>query len=220
MKYNLEHTDSFVHLQFQKSVRMLSSAILNGGMQRANHFINLRVDANFNGECTNFENPKTTLKNLANHHGWQGTCVGMMTAANMTSFAQSEYQAEGIWIRALITSGLSNARCAGDIADYQRMSEQPRKTGTINILVLTNAYLTDSAMVECIMMITEAKSACLQQRNEKSKVSNCIATGTGTDSTAIACGTSTQIKYCGKHTLFGELLAKAVIDALTQSLNN
>ncbi len=151
-------------------------------------------------------------------NNWKGICVGMMTAANMTSLAQSEQQIENVWIRAFITAGLSNARCAGDTADYQQISEEPKKAGTINILVLTNACLTDSAMVECIMMITEAKSACLQQLNEKSKVSNCIATGTGTDSTAIACGTSTKVAYCGKHTIFGELLAKTVICALRESL--
>ncbi len=217
MRYSLEHTNSFVHLHFNKPVRMLSSAILNGGFQQADHFVNLRVDANFKGE-TNFENPRTTLTDLANLNHWQGTCVGMMTAANMSSLAQSEQKADDIWIRAFVTAGLSNARCAGDIADYQKMIAIPPKTGTINILVLTNACLTDNAMVECIMMITEAKAACLQQLKEKSRVSNRIATGTGTDSTAIASGDAATIEYCGKHTLFGELLAKAVIEALQQSL--
>ncbi len=33
MRYSLEHTDSFVHLQFQEPVKMLSSAIWNGGVR-------------------------------------------------------------------------------------------------------------------------------------------------------------------------------------------
>ncbi len=127
MHYSLEHTDSFVHLQFQQPVKMLSSAILNGGLQMADHFINLHVDANFNG-ATDFENPKTTLMRLANTQCWQGNCVGMMTAANMTSLAQSGQQIENIWIKAFITAGLSNARCAGDTADYQQIGEVPEKT--------------------------------------------------------------------------------------------
>lgn len=218
MLYTLNHTNNFVHLGFYQPVKMLSSAILNGGMQIANHFVNLRVDANFKGERTDFESPQTTLSNLAKSNHWQGTCVGMMTAANMESFAQCELQAEGIWIKALITAGLSNARCAGDIADYKQITATPNKTGTINILVLTNANLPNNAMVECIAMITEAKVACLQQLGEKSKVSNHFATGTGTDATAIACGSSAEVAYCGKHTLFGELLAKTVIQALQKSL--
>jgi len=73
-------------------------------------------------------------------------------------------------------------------------------------------------MVECIMMATEAKSACLQNLGVKSPVSGEIATGTGTDSCAIACGTGPKVEYCGKHVLFGELLAKAVYKALKESL--
>jgi iron complex transport system ATP-binding protein len=58
----------------------------------------------------------------------------------------------------------------------------------------------------------------LQDLNVKSPVSGKIATGTGTDSCAVASGSGPVVDYCGKHVLFGELLAKAVYQALKKSL--
>jgi iron complex transport system ATP-binding protein len=218
MKFVVELTDQFLHVQFETSVRMLSSAILNGGIQQADHFLNTKVDANFRGEKTVFEAPDLTLRRIADSEGWKGNCVGMMTAALMSSFRRVRMEEQGIWIEVFVTSGVSNARRAGDLADYQFMNEDCRKVGTINILVATNALLSDASMVECIMMVAEAKAACLQDLQVKSPVSGLLATGTGTDSTAIACGTASRVEYCGKHVLFGEMLAKASYQAVYKSI--
>lgn len=142
----------------------------------------------------------------------------MMTAALMSSFQRVRMEAQGVWIEVLVTSGISNARRAGDRADYSFMNEKCAKLGTINILVVTNANLSDAGLVECIMMVAEAKAACLQDLNVISPVSKRVATGTGTDSTAIACGLGPEIQYCGKHVLFGEILAKSVYSAIKESL--
>lgn len=218
MEFKLDHTKDYFHVEFAEPVKMLSSAILNGGFQYACHFLNVKVDANFNGERTDFESPEISLDKLAKKNNWTGNCVGMMTAAYMKSFRSVKIERQGVWIEALVTAGVSNARRAGDIADYQFMNEECEKLGTINILLLTNAELTKAAMVESLMILAEAKAACMQDLNIKSRVSDTIATGTGTDSAAIACGKGPKVKYCGKHVLFGEILAKAVIQAISQSL--
>ena len=220
MKYLVENNDQFVHVEFEEPAKMLSSAILNGGFQMARHFLNTKVDANFNGERTEFEHPEKTLSGIKEKNGWNGLCVGMMTAAIMKTFRSVRVEEHDIWIEALVTAGVSNARRAGDPADYKYMNEICEKIGTINILILTNATLSEAAMVECVMMVAEAKAACMQDLQIKSKVTDTIATGTGTDSTAIACGSGPNVVYCGKHVLFGELLAKAVIEAVTQSLQD
>ncbi|MFA8432990.1 MAG: adenosylcobinamide amidohydrolase [Marinifilaceae bacterium] len=218
MEFELNITKELFHVGFPKPVRMMSSAILNGGGQWANHFINCRVDANFNGEKTDFEPPVVTVERIAESNGWSGFCVGMMTAANMDSFRRVRREAQGVWIEVFLTAGVSNARRAGDMADYRYIDEVCAKTGTINMLILTNAFLSDAALVECIMMATEAKAAALQDLKVKSPVSGLLATGTGTDSTAVVCGEGPEVIYCGKHVLFGELLAQAVHRALTDSL--
>ncbi|WP_421920502.1 adenosylcobinamide amidohydrolase [Marinifilum sp.] len=220
MNYHIECNEKFLHVRFERSVRMLSSSILNGGFQMANHFLNTNVDANFNDKRTEFEKPELTLGKMAKANEWSGVCVGMMTAAFMKSFCCVRVEEQGIWIDALVTAGVSNARRAGDIADYKFMNEECRKLGTINILILTNACLSEAAMVECVMMVAEAKAACMQDMKVMSRVSGQLATGTGTDSTAIACGNGPDVVYCGKHVLFGELLAKAVIAGISQSLQD
>ncbi len=219
MKFDVEVNEQFLHVSFDSPVRMLSSAILNGGIQIADHFLNTKVDANFLGEKTDFEAPALTLKRIVDSEKWDGNCAGMMTAALMKSFRRVKLEEQGVWIEVFVTSGVSNARRAGDKADYQFMNEACDKIGTINILLLTNANLSDASLVECVMMIAEAKAACLQDLNVLSPVSNLLATGTGTDSTAVACGNGPEIQYCGKHVLFGELLAKATYQAVNESLS-
>ncbi len=219
MDYQFEINDQFFHLKFVEPVSIVSSSVLNGGFCRAQHFFNAKVETNFLGEKSQFEKPAVSLLNIANERKWQGSVVGMMTAAPMTSFRRIKYEEQGVWVEVFLTSGVSNARRAGDEADYKFMNDTCEKIGTINMIILTNASLSQNSMVECIMIATEAKSACLQDLNVKSPISGEIATGTGTDSCAVVSGTGVAVEYCGKHVLFGELLAKAVYQALKDSLS-
>lgn len=218
MNFKFDINDQFFHLEFAEPVNLMSSSVLNGGFCKASHFFNTKVDANFLGERTEFEKPAVTLANIAEANKWRGEAVGMMTAALMASFRRIKLEEQGVWIEVFLTSGISNARRAGDKADYRLMNDDCEKVGTINMIILTNARLSQNSMIECIMMATEAKSACLQDLNVKSPVSGKIATGTGTDSCAIASGSGPKVEYCGKHVLFGELLAKTVYQALKNSL--
>jgi len=115
----------------------------------------------------------------------------------------------------------SNARRAGDYAEYREIGTPQYNAGTINIICLTTAVLTPAAMIEAVITATEAKSAALQNLGIKSPASQTPATGTGTDAIAVAGGHgSISVKYCGKHVIFGEILAKLVIEALTSSIIN
>ena len=144
----------------------------------------------------------------------------MMTAASIGSFRIAKKKEQGVDIAVLVTSGLSNLRRAGDHAEYRIMGASSQEIGTINIIVLTSAMLTQSALVEALMIATEAKAAALQALEVKSAISPGIATGTGTDAIAIVNGQGKPtIKYCGKHVLFGEILAKLVIEAVTSSIH-
>ena len=119
----------------------------------------------------------------------------------------------------MVTSGLSNPRRAGDYAEHIQMASHYNQVGTINIIVITSASLTGSALIEALLVTTEAKSAALQDAGIVSPVSNKPATGTGTDSAAVASGPGPgDVKYCGKHVLFGELLGGSVIDAVSSSI--
>ena len=212
---SLNHTQDYLHISLSKPHQVLSSAVCNGGLVTADQVLNLKVPKHTDAA----EPPEQTLINCASALGGKGQLVGMMTAASMKSFRKSVRSAQGVEITVLATVGLANARRAGDVAEYRQIASEPEEIGTINLIMLTNAYLTQAAMVEALMVITEAKAAALQDAGVISPVSGEIATGTGTDSVAIVNGFGPdEVRYCGKHVLFGELLAQAVIEALSRSI--
>ena len=215
----IEHTSGYVHIEFPNSRRVLSSAPHNGGLVDAHHLLILRVMENFNGTKGPFEPLADTFRNYCCRKEWAGITVGMMTSARMTSFRSVRRSARGVEISVLVTAGISNARRAGDPAEYRVFDEAGINPGTINIIILTNAILAQAAQVEAVMVVTEAKAAVLQDLDVTSPVTGKTATGTGTDAIAVVSGSAPpEIRYCGKHTLFGEMLASATIDALSSSL--
>ena len=217
--YTVTCTPDHVRISFPCPRQVLSSAVLNGGHVLADHIINMRVGKNPGGDKGPFESSHVTLQRYGRRIGCQGTTVGMMTAASMDSFRQVVRQEQGVTVAALITAGISNARRAGDKAECLGWEDHPPAAGTINIIILTNACLTLPALVEAVMVATEAKAAALQELDVRNPVTGSLATGTGTDATAVCSGPGPRrIRYCGKHTLFGELLATTVIQALTFSL--
>ncbi|KAA3663930.1 MAG: hypothetical protein DWQ04_08330 [Chloroflexi bacterium] len=209
-----------VLVSLKRPCSVLSSAVLNGGWVQASHLLNMKVQQNFLGEQKVFPTPEETLIEYGKGLGINGRFVGMMTSAKMSSFRRVTKEAQGVTIDVLVTAGVSNAKRAGETAEYRMMGERVTNAGTINLILITNAKLTPAAMTEAVMVVTEAKTAVLAQLGIISPQTGAIATGTGTDAIAIVSGHgSTQIRFCGKHTLFGELAAQAVIEAIMQSFN-
>ncbi|NJB68117.1 adenosylcobinamide amidohydrolase [Desulfobaculum xiamenense] len=217
--YALEHTARLVHISLPTPREVLSCAVLGGGLTRASHLLNLRVEHTPDAPSAPFVPPEHTLADVCRAHGWAGTTVGMMTAASMNSLRMVTLREGDVDVAALVTSGLSNARRAGDRADWRAFADAPCAPGTINIIILTNARLSPACMAEALCVVSEAKAAALQELDVRSRVSGGVATGTGTDATAVVCGPGpVDVRYCGKHVLFGEMLARATAQALSQSL--
>jgi adenosylcobinamide amidohydrolase len=211
----LEHTQNHLHIDFKGPHKIISSAVLNGGFISANHLLNMKVAKDSSAN----EPPDITLSNYCSAAGWTGTAVGLMTAASMDSFRMAKEIVQGVEIIVLVTSGLSNARRVGDRAECRTITTNSEEVGTINIIVLTSAKLTDAACVEAVLMITEAKAAALQEAEIISPISNEIATGTGTDAVAVVSGQGPEIiSYCGKHVLFGEILGRMVKNVVADSI--
>ncbi len=217
----LQQTTEHICVKFNTEHPVLSSAVYNGGYNVASSILILKVGENFDGCKKAAENPEISLADYCKQLQLRGTTVGMMTAASMDSFRLVSRSSQGVEITAMVTAGLSNARCAGDRAEWRKIQADVNSTGTINIIILTNAVLSQAAMVEAVMLVTEAKTVAMRRLGVKSPVSGAIATGTGTDAIAVANGFGTDtIRYCGKHVLFGEMLASAVIEAITESLRD
>ena len=220
---HLERTANHIHLRFDCPARVLSSAVLNGGMVKADHIINLNIRNQRNHGLNDRQPPDLTLAQYCRNCGLSGTTVGLMTAASMDSFRLVQATEQGVEIIVLVTAGLSNARRAGDYAECREIGTPLYDAGTINIICLTTAVLTPAAQVEAVLTATEAKTAALQNLGIQSPVSGTPATGTGTDAIAIACACghgTTNVQYCGKHVVFGEILANLVIEAVTSSIKD
>jgi adenosylcobinamide amidohydrolase len=218
--HHIERNHAGVHVTFSSPCRVLSSAVLNGGFIEASHIFNMKVDKNPGGSTKIFDSSEKALASYCRNMGWEGNTVGMMTAANAESFSRVKRKEQGVEVTALVTAGISNARRAGDTADCGTIHMNAVEPGTVNIIMLTSARLTRTAMVEAVITVTEAKTAVFQNLDIRNPVTGSLATGTGTDAVAIASGPGpATVRFCGKHTLFGEMLASTVMEALTDSLS-
>jgi len=212
----LNSCSEYSHIELIKPYQILSSAVLNGGLTHAQHLLNIKVPKTSQSTTSADE----TLRQYGLKLALEEPIVGMMTAASMSSLRIERKIVQEVELAVVVTSGLSNARHVGDYAEYRSMTTTTTDTGTINIIVLSSATLSSAAMVEALMIATEAKAAALTEANVLSPISQQVATGTGTDAIAIVNGDGEHhVHYCGKHVLFGQLLGQMVKDTVTQSIS-
>lgn len=132
--------------------------------------------------------------------------VGMMTSRDIGTFVQRRAVVDGITADCLCTLGLSNAESVGG-----RLPWHPAEYGTINLLVATDAALTETAMLEALSIAVQARTAGVMAAGLQLVTG--LATGTGTDCVALACDPG-EGKYAGLHTAVGEVIGAAVRGAI------
>ena len=142
-----------------------------------------------------------------------------MTAAKMQNLAISSQTSGRIKIAMFITAGTSIAVTAGEPVGLTEGSSLPTRCGTINIIAIIDGNLTQSCMVDAVKTITEAKTVALRELDVRSRFSGELASGTMTDSVAVACtGQGDLIRYAGTFTTLGELLGKSVREATKNAI--
>ena len=128
-----------------------------------------------------------------------GRTVHQGTAAHMDNAAIANLTSEeGVDVSLAITAGIShNGGRSGDPASYdESKSGTKEKSGTIISIMAIDADLSDQAMFEAMLILTEAKSCVIQELQAKSLYSNGIATGSGTDQVVIVVNKSSERKIC------------------------
>jgi len=157
---------------------------------------------------------------IAKNYGLkQDEVAQMSTAADMDNLAVVTRAFKPFVVTALVTAGAeTNAQRTGVDAGTFIESDEPK--GTVNILILTNARLTDGAMARALITATEAKTAAFEDLRVPSSYTKGVqATGTGTDSIIITTGiTGPKVTYTGGHSRIGELIGKAVYEAVIEAL--
>lgn len=102
----------------------------------------------------------------------------------------------------LATVGLGNAERVG-----QRRAPAGAGYGTINLILLIDAGLTETAMIEALTIAAEARTLAVLEAGIQ--LPGGLATGTGTDCIALACDAGDS-GFAGLHTPLGEAIGRAV----------
>jgi adenosylcobinamide hydrolase len=201
-------------------LKILSSALLNGGLIEANGIINVQVPEGSGSDMNDmhWSGPENFLIKTANQLQLpKDKVVGLMTAAKMKNAIVSTKKYDDVTLTVFVTAGATVAVTAGEPAASK--NSQLQKIGTINIIVIVDGNLTDSSMVEVVKTATEAKTVAIRELDIRSRFSGDLATGTLTDSIAVGCTKrGKQIQYAGTFTIIGELIGKCVREGVKTAI--
>ena len=163
---------------------------------------------------------------------------GLITSADMDYYSIACESYRDIEVMAIATAGVRvNAVSAGDRASYYEINDEydfdlnenpqedenindPKKPGTINLMILINSRLSESSLLLAEMIAAEAKAVALRELMVASNYSNELATGTGTDGIAIFSNLDSEntIENMSSHAKIGELIAKVVKTSIKECL--
>jgi len=206
-RFELRVTGKNLLVIFDEPRRVVSSAVLNGGLKLAKAILNHQVSKDFD-----HKDPEGYLRKVVKELDIEGDVVGLMTAADVDKYGMSTQEHGDLSVTAIATAGVSNAAACGEPVSGGLLS-------TINIIVLVEARMTDSCMIEAVKTVTEAKCRALAHLDVRSAYGDELATGTTTDAVAIAeLGGGRELSYCGSGTKLGELIGRAVFEAVVQAL--
>lgn len=188
-------------VDFPAPRRCLSSAVLNGGLSVARHWLNLQVGRDYART-----DPAAHLAEAATVRARDPVAVvGMLTAADVRA-AVDRVQGPA---RTIVTVGIGQPLAAAG-----RRPRRVARVGTINVLVLVDAALADAALVAAVQTATEAKAQALADAGVGASNHQGAATGTATDSICVAALPGATIAFAGPATDVGAAIALTVHDAV------
>jgi adenosylcobinamide amidohydrolase len=206
--YTLERRSRWLIASFNEPWSILSWCVVNGGFQRTRTaaWLHLHPD-----EIAGVDDPADWMRSRLHLEGLSDA-VGFMTSRPALLSVESGAEEQDCRAWALGTVGLSNALRAGDPAGKSSL-------GTINLLICVSLPLTTEAALEGLCLASEAKTLAVLESGTRSIVSGAAATGTGTDSIAIAWPEKgAPASYSGKHTPAGAAIGRAAFDAVTRGV--
>ena len=132
--------------------------------------------------------------------------VCFLTSRDLTHFTQSRARAGDVTAHAVATVGFSNAERVG-----HRIDRTGKDWGTINIALRVSEGVTESALLEVLSIVVQARTAAVI--DTRMPLPSGPATGTGTDCVAVAAPEGAG-QYAGLHTDLGEAAGRATYDAV------
>ena len=204
--------DNVLAVWSDKGLIVLSSAIFNGGFKNVKAVLNVGVPEGYNDRCLHLD-PIGLITSSAEKLGLTKDYVAMLTAAKIKNYSLVSKKAGDFSVSVAATAGCSHGESSGEEMDVQEI------TGTINIIVLIDGNPTESCMVASLITATEAKSAALRDFDVRSLYTGDSATGSITDSVAVASTNQGKtIGYGGPASKLGKLVGYCARKAVTQAL--
>lgn len=203
------------HLQLQSPTLLdgLSSAIYGGGLGKIDRIANIYVDRLYN--CSH---PEQDIKQMFHEWGYSlKSTAGLLTAVRLEYAAVLEETDKDASVFCCTTAGVSNGARAGSA----RTTYPVYQPGTINIMLVIDARMTQAAMVNAIITAVEAKTAALSDLGIRDAENGLIATGTTTDSIVLGVSQSNAYpadhRYCGTATDLGAAIGRTVYGTVLES---
>jgi adenosylcobinamide amidohydrolase len=178
---------------------MAASAPHGGGLATRRWIVNAQVPSSYARR-----DPDHHLAKLGVSLGLPGHGVGMLTAADVRSFVTAVDDG----VEVVATVGLGDPEWAAAPQGEARVPV--RLAGTINVVAMVPARLSDAALINAIATATEAKAQALFELGIP-------GTGTATDATCIATPADGRAEaFGGPRSRWGSRLARAVRDAVLE----
>lgn len=175
----------------------IASSPMGGGIGERQWVLNAQVDADY--ERTDIE---THLGELADSAGCDGPGVGFLTAARVEEWTVG-VDAETV---VYATVGLRLPTWAA--APESDRNDAATRPGTVNVVAFVPARLSDAALVNAVITITEAKSQALLERGVD-------GTGTASDAVCVLAALGGPVEaFGGPRSTIGSSLARATLEAV------
>ncbi len=196
----------------KNKLECLSNAAINGGRVKSKSIVNHHVPLDF--DHTNLEEELDLIKNKYN---LSNSTIGLLTAVEMKNAILLYESVDNINYIVILTAGLTNTS-APDIENASRPLNSVFKPGTINTIVLIDCKLTEHAIVNLFITLTEAKTLVFTKLNIRTKDGR-LATGTSTDTIVVGfTGEGQLIEWAGYATEFGQSIGCSFLKALKIAL--
>lgn len=213
--------DNSVGIHFTATRAVLSTSIINGGYRD-----DLQGVFNHNSPdmVMTVEEYLVSMDKEAQRLGFTPAQVSSMgTGAKMDNVVIKTETFKEASVTAIVTAGVEgNAGRVGDPTDYYQPKQKRMmpKPGTINIMLVMNVDMPQGTLARALVTCTEAKTAALQELMVSSRYSNGLATGSGTDQTIVIANPHAPVYLddTGKHSKLGELIGRAVKNAVKEAL--
>ncbi|MGD0535021.1 MAG: adenosylcobinamide amidohydrolase [Methanoregula sp.] len=184
MRYYLDSDTLFVRGAFRAA-----STGVSGGIRSASTLFNHTVPADWS-----HAEPAKEIELIAAAAGAGRDVLGLLTAVPIQNLCVLQYD----FITVFVTAGIRQEPAGANGA------------GTINIIAYSSEGMEDSALLETIMVATEAKTEAMLAAGRVS--------GTPTDAVIAACEGSFQHRYAGRITEPGRRVRDAVLKGVPEAL--